>query len=176
MPPCKNDSTRSYDGTEPSPKGLGYCAHSEKLGTIKKGKDGKQWIVSETKNGTKRWTKYNKNTEKTNSKKYDFNSGINFNMDNYVSIKPIFEDNKTFFEVKELNKNFKMIIFRVLKYNEETKEYQSAKTPGTKYRPINLKYNENLKGEKVKIRVWIKDKKDEIADIELNEKIISKLI
>ena len=100
---------------------------------------------------------------------------MNFDIDNYVSIKPIFEDDKTFFEVKELNKNFKMIIFRVLKYKDETKEYQSAKTPGTKYRPINLKYNENLKGKKVKIWVWVKDKKDEIADIELDEKIIAKL-
>lgn len=26
---CKNDSTRTYKGTEPSPKGRGVCAHAE---------------------------------------------------------------------------------------------------------------------------------------------------
>ena len=58
MPPCKNDSTRNYKGTEPSPKGLGYCAHAEKMGVIKKGKDKNLWIVSKTKNKIKRWVKY----------------------------------------------------------------------------------------------------------------------
>ena len=42
---CKNDKTKKYNGNEPSPKGLGYCAHAEKNGTIKKGKDGNKWIV-----------------------------------------------------------------------------------------------------------------------------------
>ena len=46
MPLCKNDSTRSYKGTEPSPKGFGYCAHAEKVGVNRKGKDGNIWIVS----------------------------------------------------------------------------------------------------------------------------------
>ena len=45
MPKCKNDKTRSYKGTEPSPKGLGFCAEAEKGGTIKKGKDNEKWIV-----------------------------------------------------------------------------------------------------------------------------------
>lgn len=36
MPKCKNDTTRSYKGNEPSPKGLGYCAHAEKLNKKKK--------------------------------------------------------------------------------------------------------------------------------------------
>jgi hypothetical protein len=36
MPTCKNDSKKSYKGTEPSPKGLGFCAHAEKLGSTKK--------------------------------------------------------------------------------------------------------------------------------------------
>lgn len=39
MPKCKNDPKRSYKGTEPSPKGLGYCAHTMKLNTKKKGTD-----------------------------------------------------------------------------------------------------------------------------------------
>ena len=45
MPKCKNDPTKSYKGNEPSPKGLGLCAHAEKEGVIKKGKDKNNWIV-----------------------------------------------------------------------------------------------------------------------------------
>lgn len=52
MPYCKNNPKKTYIGTEPSPKGLGYCASSEKEGTVMKGKDGNQWIK---KNG--RWIK-----------------------------------------------------------------------------------------------------------------------
>lgn len=58
MPKCKNDNTRSYKGTEPSPKGLGYCAHAEKINTKKKGKDGNLWIVAQTKTNVKRWISY----------------------------------------------------------------------------------------------------------------------
>lgn len=31
MPLCIKDSKKHYKGNEPSPKGLGYCAHSKKL-------------------------------------------------------------------------------------------------------------------------------------------------
>ena len=55
MPTCKNDPTKTYKGTEPSPKGLGWCAHGEKEGKVRKGKDGKEWIVKKVKNGSKRW-------------------------------------------------------------------------------------------------------------------------
>ena len=36
MPKCKNVDTGTYKGTEPSPKGLGYCARGEKVGKKKK--------------------------------------------------------------------------------------------------------------------------------------------
>ena len=39
MPKCKNDKNRTYKGTEPSPKGLGICAHAEKIGLKLKGND-----------------------------------------------------------------------------------------------------------------------------------------
>lgn len=52
---CLNDPNRSYSGTEPSPKGLGMCAHAEKVGTKANGKDGRAWIVKKDKNGTKSW-------------------------------------------------------------------------------------------------------------------------
>ena len=32
---CKNDPNSFYIGTEPSPKGFGWCAHSEKIDTVK---------------------------------------------------------------------------------------------------------------------------------------------
>ena len=57
MPTCKNDKTKKYIGTEPSPKGLGWCAHSEEEGKVRKGKDGNKWIVKKMKNRSKRWVK-----------------------------------------------------------------------------------------------------------------------
>ena len=40
---------------EPSPKGLGFCAHAEDLG--KQMKENKIWEIVATKNGVKRWVK-----------------------------------------------------------------------------------------------------------------------
>jgi len=62
---CINDKSRTYKGTEPSPKGLGYCAHAEKIDSKKKGKDGNIWIVSITKNKIKRWIKLKNNLYET---------------------------------------------------------------------------------------------------------------
>ena len=59
MPKCKNDPNRNYQGTEPSPKGFGWCAHAEKAGTVRKGKDGNMWIVKKVKGGSKRWIIHN---------------------------------------------------------------------------------------------------------------------
>ena len=67
MPKCKNSPTGTYKGTEPSPKGRGYCAKGEKLNKKMKGNDGKMWIISETKTGVKRWIKFTNN--KINSTK-----------------------------------------------------------------------------------------------------------
>ena len=39
MPHCLNNPKRIYKGTEPSPKGLGFCASGEKEGKKMKGKD-----------------------------------------------------------------------------------------------------------------------------------------
>ena len=60
MPSCKN-GTGSYKGTEPSPKGRGFCARHEKIKTKKKGRDKKMWIVRSVKlssgKRSKRWFK-----------------------------------------------------------------------------------------------------------------------
>ena len=63
MPKCKNDSSRNYKGDEPSPKGLGYCAHVEKEGSRKKGKDGNIWEVKSVSSGSKRWMKITKESK-----------------------------------------------------------------------------------------------------------------
>ncbi len=49
MPKCLNDATKTYTGKEDNPKGLGYSASGEKVGTVMKGKDGKDYKVHETK-------------------------------------------------------------------------------------------------------------------------------
>jgi hypothetical protein len=54
MPKCKNGHG-TYKGTEPSPKGLGYCAKHEKVNSKKFGLNGYVWIVKQTKKGIKRW-------------------------------------------------------------------------------------------------------------------------
>ena len=52
---CLNDPSKEYIGTEPSPKGLGYCAHAEKIGSIRVGNDENVWKVIETSKKTKMW-------------------------------------------------------------------------------------------------------------------------
>lgn len=56
MPRCKNDHGRYYKGTEPSPKGKGFCAHACKVNQRKKGTDGKMWAVVSY-SGRKRWVR-----------------------------------------------------------------------------------------------------------------------
>jgi hypothetical protein len=55
---CKNHPKRKYKGDEPSPKGLGWCAHGEKKGTIRKGLDNNKWVVKKVNSGSLRWVKY----------------------------------------------------------------------------------------------------------------------
>ena len=57
MPLCKNDPKRKYKGDEPSPKGLGWCAHGEKEGKVRKGLDGNKWVVKKVSSGSLRWVK-----------------------------------------------------------------------------------------------------------------------
>lgn len=63
MPKCKNFDTGTYKGTEPSPKGRGYCAKGEKLNKKMKGNDGNMWIINQTKTGVKRWVKFTKKSK-----------------------------------------------------------------------------------------------------------------
>ena len=113
MPVCKNNPKKSYKGTEPSPKGLGYCASGEKIGKKRKGKDGNMWQVKKISNG-KRWFKlnneeYKKIKSKTKGYKSYFihdNGGRPFLV--YVSKKDvqIYKEDKKFYSI-QLNINDK---------------------------------------------------------------------
>ena len=78
MPKCKNNPLRHYKGTEPSPKGLGWCASGESIGKKRKGKDGNMWIIQKTKK-SKRWVRLKscKSTEKKSRKRKYFNTSRN---------------------------------------------------------------------------------------------------
>lgn len=88
MPKCINDPKKTYKGNEPSPKGLGYCAHTETVGTIKTGLDGNKWIISSTTKGIKRWTKYKKSNSENNSK-------LNKNDDNLNNLIKIYSEKES---------------------------------------------------------------------------------
>ncbi len=82
MPRCKNNSKRSFKGTEPSPKGYGFCASSAKVGQRKKGKDGSMWQVKKF-GKVQRWVKCVakkslKPKKKTNRKTLDFRMAIGY--------------------------------------------------------------------------------------------------
>ena len=53
---CNCDDSRYYKGNEPSPKGLGYCAHCTPMNVTMKGLDGNLWENQEYKKG-RRWIK-----------------------------------------------------------------------------------------------------------------------
>ena len=94
---CKNDPNKKYTGNEPSPKGFGYCAHSEKVGVSKRGKDGKVWIVKKY-GKVNRWVisdyykKYKKSLDKL--KNLLGKSIVEFNI---VSFEEIIKKNKDWF-------------------------------------------------------------------------------
>ena len=53
---CTCDSKRFYSGSEPSPKGLGFCAHCTPENITMKGLDGNLWRNEKYSKG-KRWVK-----------------------------------------------------------------------------------------------------------------------
>ncbi len=60
MPTCKNTTKGYYKGTEPSPKGRGYCARAENVGKRMRGTDKRMWVVKSYKvkeSHVKRWAR-----------------------------------------------------------------------------------------------------------------------
>lgn len=77
----------SYKGNEPSPKGLGKCAHLLKEGTISKGKDGNKWIVKKRSNGSLYWSKMSFASVYHSTSKSDSTSTVNANANTNKEIK-----------------------------------------------------------------------------------------
>lgn len=63
MPPCKNDPKSFFRGDEPSPKGHGYCAHAERVGTRMRGRNGSMFVVAKRENGSHFWRVDNRSSE-----------------------------------------------------------------------------------------------------------------
>ncbi len=70
MPVCKNTDRKQYTGNENTPLGKGFSASVEKVGTRKKGKDGKMYVVKKVKNG-KRWAATQSSSKKIKNPKGD---------------------------------------------------------------------------------------------------------
>jgi len=75
MPKCKNDPKSSYTGNEPSPRGKGFCAKKESIGSKKRGKDGKMWIVKKRVDGVKLWTRFSSKKKIVKKRKYKMKGG-----------------------------------------------------------------------------------------------------
>ena len=154
MPKCLNDPSKNYKGNEPSPKGLGYCAHAEKVGSKMKGKDGNFWIVKEDKNKVKRWYK---DSKKTSSKKddkftFDFFYGI-------TSIPP--KDINKLKKDSMLKKIIENIIPKIKKFNIETYlvplplSDQGHYWSDYPYDYIEHYYNSKLESEYIYFKVYL---------------------
>lgn len=111
MPKCFNDPSRSYKGTEPSPKGYGICAHLQKIGSIRLGKDRHLWIIKKLKNGTKRWVKVFNDSKIETLKVY---------LKPKVSIIEINEDNELYEgSFQRMPKKYKELVKKYLEYIED---------------------------------------------------------
>ncbi len=55
--PTKGNCKCYYKGTEPSPKGKGYCAHCGHLGSERIGIDGRKWKIKRRSTGSLYWAR-----------------------------------------------------------------------------------------------------------------------
>ena len=141
MPKCKNDPNRKYKGTEPSPKGLGWCAHGEKEGKKRKGKDGNIWIVKVVKNGSRRWIKCKK-------------EGLTNNLDKYlkknkINIKDEKDITEIFYKNKKIRKEYTIKFIRKI-LSKKTKDVKKLNI--IKNRNISI-YDEYLDKKKINIKL-----------------------
>ena len=125
---CKNDPKKFYKGNEPSPKGLGYCAHAESIGKARKGKDGNIWKVETTSKGIKRWIKQINSEKKINFKRYYIHSGYDGNL-GFTPINYLVCINKKKAIVYETPKDFYSKIIK----NEDNKNFFEYSAKKIKY-------------------------------------------
>ena len=86
--PCKNDQAHKFTGKENSPKGIGYCANAESIGTLMEGRDKKLWMVT-LKNGVKQWSLVPESLSLVDLKKQ-----VPVLSDTIVMAKPVVEEEK----------------------------------------------------------------------------------
>lgn len=65
---CKNDPDANYTGNEPSPKGIGFCAHADPVGKARKGRDGQMWVVKQDRAGRRAWRVASTSTRETGTR------------------------------------------------------------------------------------------------------------
>jgi hypothetical protein len=92
------------------------------------------------------------------------------NIEDILLIYPTFEDAITKFEVK-VKRPMRLLSFRVNRFDKDTNEYVPAITPGKRFRLINLKYKENLKGSRIQIRTIIQD----TTGVELDRELVKEI-
>ncbi len=176
MPICKNDSKRNYKGNEPSPKGLGFCAHAEPVHKKRKGLDGNMWIVKEVSNG-KRWFK-TKTKTKTKSKSKSKYKNILYDKplesiqveDNNVIKKIPLKNYSSYFSMKDLQKGLDDSDLDVLlSYIDDNND---------KLQTIKLKSSVYEKNLKPYVRIYIEDPtlQVDIKDIKKIKKYLSEQI
>lgn len=137
MPKCKNDPSKSYTGNEPSPKGLGYCAHAMKIGQTKKGLDGKLWTVIATKNNTKRWIKKSSRKKYSGSKTSKKSVRKNKLSKSFIPKNKLTQKNKIYYVHDNGSRPFKVIInnraIHIYKFSYESEKYDTDIIKITKY-------------------------------------------
>lgn len=120
------------------PKGRGFCAHDEKVGTIKNGLDGNKWIVTKTSTGAHRWTKFKLNSnvsKKSSTKSADTVAKIK-NKCKRFAIYEHESSTERYTQLIGLEGNVKGTIHKYISYN--TFEPIATKIPG-KYTKRNFK-------------------------------------
>ena len=146
MPKCINDPSKKYKGTEPSPKGLGYCAHVLDENSIMVGLDNNQWKVVKISNGQKRWKKIKLKVNLDNKIVDSSNLKIKFEINNYISHRALkFTDHI----INSYNK--KHPAYYLVECNESSKLEELCKQMQVSMDAINYK---KLEHPNSSLKVW----------------------
>lgn len=149
MPYCKNNKTKIYKGTEPSPTGRGFHSSFERVGKRMKGKDKTLWEVKKTSNGSKRWVKVLKVSKvskmKGGANQYNNPCFVAFTT-NWCSychqLKPQWEHFQNNYVNNNNNKNIHIINIDCEEHPDIAKYHGVSGYPTIKYLPNGLSNNQ----------------------------------
>lgn len=125
--PCKNDKAHKFTGKENSPKGIGYCANAESIGTLMEGRDKKLWMVT-LKNGVKQWSLVPESLSLVDLKKQ-----VPVLSNTIVMAKPVVEEEKD--DTVSVEEEKKVTKPRAKKETEKDEEKKVTKTRAKKELP-----------------------------------------